>query len=123
VRTKEEKSTYNKHYKAEHREYFRNAQRKYRETHPEYASAWQRAHRRELAAFLRQYKAKRSCTLCGENDVSKLDFHHRLPATKFFSVSRPSGTISMETLLAEIEKCDLLCKSCHCRHHNLLKTW
>jgi transketolase len=119
--TKEEKREYNKRYKASHREYFRNAQRTYREAHPEYAKTWQREHRRMLAKFLRQYKAEHPCILCGQDDVTKLDFHHRLPVTKCFNVSRPSGTISMQTLLEEIAKCDVLCQPCHMRRHKLMR--
>ena len=43
-----------------------------------------------------------------------LDWHHLDPTTKEFGVAdSPRDNISWERILAEIEKCVLLCKNCH----------
>jgi len=41
-----------------------------------------------------------------------MDFHHRDPSTKSFSVSQ-TRHYSLAVTLAEIEKCDLYCANCH----------
>lgn len=57
------------------------------------------------------------CIRCGfspRSDVeyAAFDFHHRDPMTKSFGVAG-SHSRSWESLVAELEKCDLLCANCH----------
>jgi hypothetical protein len=47
-----------------------------------------------------------------------LEFHHRVPSTKEFTLSRFNGSHSR--FLAEAEKCDLLCANCHRLRHAAL---
>lgn len=63
----------------------------------------------------REYLEGKSCIVCGEARAVCLDFHHRDPATKRFSVTRAlkTGSCSKESLDAEIAKCDILCANCH----------
>jgi hypothetical protein len=61
-----------------------------------------------------EQKMGKCCIKCGETDIAKLDFHHRDPTTKLFTIGGPSR--SQTAILAEIEKCDLLCHSCHSKH-------
>lgn len=42
-----------------------------------------------------------------------LDFHHRNPIDKSFSLSTGCYRHSREDVLKEIEKCDLICANCH----------
>ena len=58
---------------------------------------------------------KKSCQICGENDLRCLDFHHRDPSTKLFAPG--TGTRSMDKLLEEVGKCDVLCANCHRKLH------
>ena len=60
------------------------------------------------------YKAARGCMDCPERDPALLQFHHRDPATRAFMISE-SGWRSWAEVLAEIEKCDVLCVGCHSR--------
>lgn len=58
-----------------------------------------------------------TCSRCGFEpqdglEMLLLDFHHRNPADKSFEIS-PSGTRSLESLMEEAQKCDLLCANCH----------
>jgi hypothetical protein len=56
------------------------------------------------------------CVDCGYNRcIAAFEFHHRDPATKEFSLAEFSG--SLERLLREAEKCDLVCASCHRLRH------
>jgi hypothetical protein len=50
---------------------------------------------------------------CGYNaHPEALDFDHRDPAQKASMVSRIK-TLSLESLMAEIAKCDVVCANCH----------
>ncbi len=54
------------------------------------------------------------CQRCGyKKYVGALDFHHRDPKTKSFSISVKGLSYSWEALLKEATKCLLLCKNCH----------
>tara|TARA_Y100000310_G_C20038617_1_gene515124 strand:+ start:69 stop:500 length:432 start_codon:yes stop_codon:yes gene_type:complete len=66
-----------------------------------------------------EYKKTLECIICGYNeDPTKLDHHHRDPATKLFTVStEASGRGFSKTMLQEIAKCDVLCKQCHADEH------
>lgn len=72
-------------------------------------------------------KALRShrCDDCGHGfPKSKLHWHHRDPESKLFNVAAsgpPRGASlalpSVQRLIVEIEKCDLLCGPCHVARH------
>lgn len=65
-----------------------------------------------------EYKAKLSCIRCGENHPGCIDFHHRDPARKEATVSAMvQRAWSKVRILAEIEKCDVLCANCHRKLH------
>jgi hypothetical protein len=60
---------------------------------------------------------------CGEDHPSALQFHHRDPSTKSFSITskelstpkkRPWDTV----IIPELDKCKLLCSNCHFKHHS-----
>jgi hypothetical protein len=54
------------------------------------------------------------CHLCGYSRcMAALHFHHRDPASKFFSLSMRGCTRSFAELQAEAAKCVLLCGNCH----------
>lgn len=71
-------------------------------------------------------KVSRGCEECGYNaHPSALQFDHLDPATKYRTKSgkvvHPSdmikgGRYSLETILAEIHKCRVLCANCHAVH-------
>ena len=55
------------------------------------------------------------CEKCGYNKCERaLTFHHRDPDKKLFGLCLNNLWYkSMDILLAELEKCDLLCSNCH----------
>ncbi len=68
------------------------------------------------AHLLKQYKGGK-CFKCGYNKCeAALDFHHVLPDMKSFVMSM-SMTRSMDVLMAEADKCVLLCANCHREEH------
>lgn len=65
------------------------------------------------------------CSNCGDTDkYGFLEFHHREPHIKDFNIGSISKSISEETfatvVVPELDKCILLCPSCHKREHILM---
>jgi hypothetical protein len=75
--------------------------------------------RDRLRAAVYEYKRDhRRCQRCGEPEPACLEFHHRDPAEKKRTVSELiSYGHALETVRAEIEKCDVLCANCHRNEH------
>jgi hypothetical protein len=71
--------------------------------------------RRDSTSWWWEYRATLRCQQCGFSHPAALDFHHRDPKQKLFSVSVAATTAgqSRESILAEIAKCDVLCANCH----------
>ena len=62
---------------------------------------------RGFAGYLRQSSP---CQLCGESSPDCLDFHHVDPSTKVLDVSDAKH---VREVIAEAQKCVLICKDCH----------
>lgn len=61
------------------------------------------------------------CIKCGyAKSISALCFHHRDPEEKEFGLNQKSG-LSLERLIKEAEKCDLLCSNCHYEEHDKIR--
>jgi hypothetical protein len=56
------------------------------------------------------------CCKCGEKKHYLLDFHHVDSYTKSFQISQGESK-GLKRLLAEIEKCVLMCSNCHREFH------
>ena len=86
----------------------------------------QRRLNKELMQRQAEYSAKRrkerrqflinhlggKCNNCDESDYEQLEFDHKDPSTKSFTIGRML-TGSLEKLMEEIKKCQLLCIKCH----------
>lgn len=58
------------------------------------------------------------CSKCGcQFPFVAYDFHHKDPTTKVFGIAESMLNISMDELLTELVKCELLCANCHRIHH------
>ena len=58
------------------------------------------------------------CIKCGYNKYPEvLEFHHRNPTEKDFSISKKGHYRSWKRISEEIKKCDLLCANCHRELH------
>ena len=86
--------------------------------------------------LLQKYKVSQGCKLCGYNEHAvALDFAHRNPEEKHIEMVRRRGGNGIDNLyrrvtirdkvknrfyirelIAEIRKCDVLCKNCHVVH-------
>lgn len=60
------------------------------------------------------YKMSHGCADCGYAEhPAALEFDHRPGEEKLFNVMEKVGCYSMETIWAEIAKCDVVCANCH----------
>ena len=60
------------------------------------------------------------CEVCGYSRcMAALEFHHRDPRTKRFSIGaiKGAGRVPWEKIVREAEKCILLCANCHREYH------
>ena len=55
------------------------------------------------------------CIICGEKDVSCLDFHHI--KDKIYNISTIKAALSIDKVENEIKKCVVLCANCHRKLH------
>lgn len=86
---------------------------------------YQKANAKDYARRSKEYRARRRalvaemkdkpCTDCGGRFPAVcMDFDHRDPSEKFLAVSvMVVRGISLKRILAEIDKCDLVCANCH----------
>lgn len=58
------------------------------------------------------------CEICGyDKCIDALEFHHKDPACKDFSISAKGYTRSWDAVEKELSKCILLCANCHREVH------
>lgn len=67
--------------------------------------------------FLKLYKSRHSCIICGESELCCLEFHH-LENKKFSLSHRMKHDIDSKDVLREMNKCCLVCANCHRKIHN-----
>jgi hypothetical protein len=80
--------------------------------------AWEKRRRRELRSWWNELKATKRCERCGEAAPECLHFHHRDPHEKELELSQAvANGWPKERILAEAEKCDILCANCHGKLH------
>ena len=69
--------------------------------------------RLQRTAWLLDYFASHPCCDCGESDPVVLDFDHR--GDKTFEIAAALTYKRWDVILAEIEKCGVVCANCHRR--------
>jgi hypothetical protein len=76
-----------------------------------YSKEWHRQRKEQLVA----YKGGKCLDCGGIFFACCYDFDHRIPSEKSFTISEASasGKISIEDLMKEVDKCDLVCANCH----------
>ena len=73
---------------------------------------------REQAGLLDRLRSI-SCADCGGHfEACAMDFDHRKPAEKRYTVTRMVGRQPSATIMDEVAKCDIVCANCH-----RLRTW
>lgn len=75
----------------------------------------------KLVAIMHEAR-QAGCVKCGKSGKDMhpacLDFHHRDPSTKSFHPNEGVKMgVSIDRMMAELEKCDCICKFCHTLEH------
>ena len=75
----------------------------------------QERHRQNNYIKFVEYLKDKFCVDCGESNPMVFDFDHLPKYKKSFSISRAitGSTRSWESILLEIEKCEIVCANCH----------
>lgn len=89
--------------------------RKYNKKHREAKRILMKKYCRRRKIEALELHGSTSCEICGMDRPECLVFHHRDPSTKskYYSIVQ----LPEDRLLAELEKCDVLCKNCHATVH------
>ena len=103
------------------REYYRNhptCRSEYRKNHRDSEREYRKSHAQKIRTWFNDYKATLSCTRCPESDPICLDFHHLDENDKTEKVGKlVRQMMCKKKILAEIEKCIVLCANCHRKEH------
>ncbi len=80
----------------------------------EKAKIRQAERRKEFKDWYENYKKDLKCERCGyDTHHAALDFHHRNPKDKKFTIGAEKVNCSKQELLEEIQKCEVICSNCH----------
>ncbi len=72
----------------------------------------------KVREWVKEYRKRHPCIVCGEADERCLDFHHRNPKEKEIEIAKAYVLgWSVQRLEIEVSKCDILCANCHRKHH------
>lgn len=83
----------------------------------EHLNAYQNKRRKLMVIEIGKIKSEKGCAKCGERHPACLEFHHLDPSVKEFNMAEVSTRVPRAKMLAEIEKCIVLCSNCHRKHH------
>lgn len=98
----------------------------YNRTYQQNSPSWKTKHNLYKSRFNKRLKQELvamlggKCTVCGLQDecMAVYDFHHTDPSKKDFSINQVG---SRKAALREIQKCVLVCATCHRRIHAQLR--
>ena len=76
-----------------------------------------RLNRQKVRVWIREYKSRLSCQVCGESRAPCLDFHHTEEKDGTLASVIARGW-SIERIEREIAKCVVLCANCHRMEHS-----
>ena len=76
---------------------------------------------RAVIQYVRSYKTKNPCADCDKHYFyACMQFDHLDAEKKTATINRLMYRASLETVMKEIEKCELVCANCHAKFHDKL---
>lgn len=66
-----------------------------------------------VRSYLWELFSNSKCFDCGNRDPEVMEFDHRDPSQKSFTISHMLRSYSLKRIQAEIAKCDIVCANCH----------
>ena len=99
----------------------REARRKWYHNNKEKSCQKIKERKEEIKEWFSSYNENLKCELCEENHPATLQFHHTNPEEKELEISIAiHNGWSINKILKEIDKCQVLCANCHFKlHYNL----
>ena len=80
------------------------------------AIAYTKKHLATVRQYIVNYLESHPCISCGESDTVVLEFSHRDASEKRFYIGEaPKRGFSLDSVVREIAKCDILCANCNRR--------
>ena len=93
----------------------RASERRWYHANKEAVIAKKARRRADLKAYVQNLKETTPCTDCGVNyPFYVMDFDH-VRGEKVADINRLMGSVQKTLILAEIDKCDIVCSNCHRR--------
>jgi len=93
--------------------------RKWYSQNKESEKAHVRRRKLEIKKWFKDYKRNLKCSRCSENHLATLEFHHKSQSQKEKSIGiMVNDGVSINKILAEIKKCQVLCANCHRKVHH-----
>jgi hypothetical protein len=86
---------------------------KYKEEYLERINIRKKIKTSENRVNLLEYFKTHHCVVCDESNPIVLDFDHKDEKEKKYGISSMIYSYNWATILAEIEKCNVLCANCH----------
>lgn len=78
--------------------------------------------RQENSDWFKEFKGKLRCNRCPEDHPACLQFHHTDPSLKEIGLAvAVNRGWSIQRILEEASKCEVLCANCHAKEHYRLK--
>ena len=84
-----------------------------RQRYIDQAAIVKRKQLRQRTLYLIEYFKSHPCVDCGEDDPVVLEFDHL--SEKLFDIGREIHNRGWQSILDEIEKCEVVCANCHRR--------
>ena len=110
IDNKERISERTKKHRKENPEHHKKLRKLQYEKHQEKLVEDQKRIRKERRQYLREYLGGK-CVRCGATE--RLEFDHIIPANKSYTIGCNITSFSIEELILEVDKCQLLCRPCH----------
>ena len=100
--------------KAKRKEYQKSCSRRWEAKNKDKRRQFNKNNREKVRKWFKEFKSTLACIKCGEARSACLDFHHRDPSKKVKEISvMVNWAMTKEKIMAEVAKCDVLCKNCH----------
>lgn len=101
-------------YKTHRQSYYQAHYKKYRDSYLQRANLRRETLKEEFRTNMLAYLSNKSCLVCKESDIRVLEFDHLDPTKKKFSISQAVKLgFTWSQVMAEVEKCQILCSNCH----------
>jgi hypothetical protein len=95
----------------------KECRRKWYSENKESEKAHVRRRKLNIRKWFWKYKSTLKCAKCGEAHVATIDFHHKIGEKENGISKMVADGYSIEKIIEELRKCEVLCANCHRKVH------